>query len=151
MLSGLPASLRRHVSLDGPRLRGQSAPQRLRASGSTFWRVMGPGTVEGLCEWPVTNYQELAAADECDHLGTLDQLKVRNPATHQFETNTTQRAALHVVIWHHFRDERSGWLCSAVAPCHGRRGGDSESVLGLGFCGGCPELHGEGDEKSNVS
>ena len=69
-MSGLPASLRRHVSLDGPRLRGKTARARLEASDPGFLGRLGPPSVAGLCEWPVADYKELAAADEINYLGT---------------------------------------------------------------------------------
>ena len=67
----IPASLSAHVSVDGPRLRGTIAKERLRASGTTLMRL-GPGSLE---DWPANDYRELAAADEIDHLGAADKLK----------------------------------------------------------------------------
>ena len=73
VLSSLPASLREYVSLDGPRLRGKTARVRLSASGpGGFLGKLGPPSVAGLCDWPASDYRELAAADEINHLGARE-------------------------------------------------------------------------------
>ena len=72
VLDALPSSLRGYVSLDGPRLRGKTARARLSASGPDFLGQLGPPSVAGLCDWPVSDYKELAAADEINHLGARE-------------------------------------------------------------------------------
>ena len=72
VLDALPSSLRGYVSLDGPRLRGKTARARLSASGPGFLGQLGPPSVAGLCDWPVSDYQDLAAADEINHLGACE-------------------------------------------------------------------------------
>ena len=73
VLSSLPASLREYVSLDGPRLRGKTARVRLSASSpGGFLGQLGPPSVAGLCDWPASDYRELAAADEINHLGASE-------------------------------------------------------------------------------
>ena len=73
VLGSLPASLREYVSLDGPRLRGKTARVRLSASGpGGFLGQLGPPSVAELCDWPASDYKELAAADEINHLGARE-------------------------------------------------------------------------------
>ena len=72
VLDSLPSSLREYVSLDGPRLRGKTARARLQASDPGFLGRLGPPSVAGLCDWPVSDYQDLAAADEINHLGACE-------------------------------------------------------------------------------
>ena len=73
VLDSLPSSLREYVSLDGLRLRGKTARVRLSASGpGGFLGQLGPPSVAGLCDWPVSDYKELAAADEINHLGARE-------------------------------------------------------------------------------
>ena len=71
-LNSLPAFLREYVSLDGPRSRGKTARARLQASDPGFLGRLGPPSVAGLCDWPVSDYKELAAADVIDHLGARE-------------------------------------------------------------------------------
>ena len=72
-LNSLPAFLREYVSLDGPPLRGKTARVRLSASGpGGFLGQLGPPSVAGLCDWPASDYRELAAADEINHLGASE-------------------------------------------------------------------------------
>ena len=71
--NSLPAFLREYVSLDGPPLRGKTARMRLSASGpGGFLGKLGPPSVAGLCDWPVSDYQDLAAAAEINHLGACE-------------------------------------------------------------------------------
>ena len=72
VLDALPSSLRGYVSLDGPRLRGKTARARLSASGPGFLGQLGPPSVAGLCDWHVSDYKELAAADKIHHLGARE-------------------------------------------------------------------------------
>ena len=72
VLDSLPSSMREYVSLDGPRLRGKTARARLQASDPGFLGRLGQPSVAGLCDWPVSDYKELAAADEIDHLGARE-------------------------------------------------------------------------------
>ena len=73
VLDFLPSSLREYVSLDGLRLRGKTARVRLSASGpGGFLGKLGPPSVAGLCDWPASDYRELAAADEINHLGASE-------------------------------------------------------------------------------
>ena len=73
VLDYLPSSQREYVSLDGPRLRGKTARERLSASGpGGFLGQLGPPSVAGLCDWPASDYKELAAADEINHLGARE-------------------------------------------------------------------------------
>ena len=73
VLDSLPSSLREYVSLDGPRLRGKTARERLAASGpGGFLGQLGPPSVAGLCDWPASDYKELAAADEINYLGARE-------------------------------------------------------------------------------
>ena len=73
VLDSLPSSLREYVSLDGLCLRGKTARVRLSASGpGGFLGKLGPPSVAGLCDWPASDYRELAAADEINHLGARE-------------------------------------------------------------------------------
>ena len=73
VLDSLPTSLREYASLDGPRLQGKTARVRLSASGpGGFLGHLGPPSVAGLCDWPASDYKELAAADEINHLGARE-------------------------------------------------------------------------------
>ena len=72
VLDVLPSSLREYVSLDGPRSRGKTARARLQVSEPGFLGRVGPPSVAGLCDWPVSDYQDLAAADEINHLGACE-------------------------------------------------------------------------------
>ena len=73
VIDSLPSSLREYVSLDGPRLRGKTARERLSANGpGGFLGQLGPPSVAGLCDWPASDYKELAAADEINYLGARE-------------------------------------------------------------------------------
>ena len=72
VLDHLPSFMREYVSLDGPRFRGKTARARLQASDPGCLGWLWPPSVAGLCDWPVSDYKELAAADEIDHLGARE-------------------------------------------------------------------------------
>ncbi len=73
VLDSLASSLREYVSLDGLGLRGKTARVRLSASGpGGLLGQLGPPSVAGLCDWPASDYKELAAADEINHLGARE-------------------------------------------------------------------------------